>query len=478
MAYSLKSVVKGASIYSVGQIFIRAGAFLLLPLYTRFLSPSDYGMIGFLMMINQILSVILLFGFHAAQSRYLYQFKNNTTEIGIYLFSINSFLIVVSGISCVLLTFSGEKIFLLLKIQNIPFNKFGPLIIWTVFFNIMNQMVISYAMANKNYRKCITMEIILFCITNVLIIFFVAVQREYSIGYIKALLLSNILFFILFYPLYIKKFKFIFKLQFLNNTIIYGIPIVFHTLASTIHTSIDRGILESKVTIDSLGIYTIGYQIGMIMTVIITSINKSWQPNYFDLMSDSLENHTIEIHNIFNPWLAIISIICCIGMLFSREILYIMTPFNYHEAAFIVPFIIYGYFLEGFYFFFSSPLLFYNKTISFPVITTICATLNILLNIVFIPLWGIYGAAIATIISLGMQSILAYFIGIKYHNPHYNIIKILLTLFLTGIIGFSFVWRDIGILNFSFKFIALLFFITFNLFINKKYLFASYKKIT
>jgi len=137
MAYSLKSVFSGSSIFTVGQLLTSATAFLLIPVYTRFLTPEDFGIVGYLLVVSQFLGVVLMFGFHGAQTRFYYEYKENKEEIGKFLFSINIYLIIVAFICCLIFTLFGKSAYSLFihSKDDIPFYPFFPIVFWTAFFS-------------------------------------------------------------------------------------------------------------------------------------------------------------------------------------------------------------------------------------------------------------------------------------------------------------------------------------------------------
>lgn len=424
MAYSIKSVFKGASIYTFGQLLTKASGFFLIPLYTRFLTPEDYGIVGFLQVFSQIMATVLMFGFYGAQTRYFYEFKENTKKIGEFLFSINCYLIVILLPSCVLLSIWGKYPYKLLSIKNVDFYPYLPLIIWTVFFQILNQMLISYYLAAKEYKKCAFLQILQFLGTTSSVIFFVVYCQQGALGQIKGIFWGQVIFFVFFYWNYASKFIFKFSFHYVQICLAFGIPVVFHLLAAALHNSIDRIILEKYVTIDELGIYTLGYQLGMVMSVIVTSINGAWQPNYFELMSSDSSHKAYENRRMFALWISGISLICLIGILWAKEFLILLTPENFHAAAGVVPIILFGYLFLGIYYFAVSPLFQFKKTKNLPFLTGAAALLNIGLNLVFIPEYGIYGAAYTTVVSFLFQAGFVYMVGRKLFDPGYELGRI------------------------------------------------------
>jgi O-antigen/teichoic acid export membrane protein len=343
----------------------------------------------------------------------------------------------------------------------------------------MGQMVISYSLAAKDYKKCAFLQVFQFLVTTLSVIYFVVYLQQGALGQLKGLLAGQIIFFVIFYWSYVSKFVFSFSWQYVQVCLAFGLPIVFHLLAGAIHNSMDRVILEKYVSMGELGIYNLGYQLGMVMSVITTSINRAWQPNYFEFMSSSMEIEQKKFENrrMLALWVIGIGSICLIGMMWAKEFLILLTPENFHVAAGVVPIILFGYFFQGLYFFAVSPLFQFKKTKFLPFLTAVSALLNIILNFIFIPKYGIYGAAYATVLSFAFQSAFVYFVSKKLFYPEYEFFPI-----IVAILSFTFVLIFIDFLEINFlaemiKVIILMLFVAGMTYLYKDYSYNILNKI-
>jgi O-antigen/teichoic acid export membrane protein len=443
------------------------------------LSPEDYGIVGYLQVYSQVMATVLMFGFHGAQTRYFYEFKEDKEKIGRFLFSMNAYLFVVLLFICLSLSLGGRYLYHYFSIEGIPYHPYIPIIIWTVFFQIFNQMVTSYYLASKEYKKCAVLQILLFLGTTSAVIFFVVYREQGALGQLLGLLCGQILFFIFFYGPYARKFIYKFSWNSVKICLAFGIPIVFHLLAGVIHNSIDRVILEKYVSISELGIYTLGYQIGMIMSVITTSVNKAWQPNYFEFMSSHMlkEQKLFENRRMFAFWMIGVGSICLTGMLWAKEFLALLTPEKFHASSEVVPIILFGYLFQGLYFLAVSTLFQFKKTKFLPFITVSSAIVNICLNFIFIPKYGIYGAAYATVISFSFQAFVVYYVSKKLFNPKYEYIPIFVSISFLGFALICNKYLEISIINEFIKFSYLLCFMTTIIFLYKTYTYPVFSKL-
>ena len=168
------------------------------------------------------------------------------------------------------------------------------------------------------------------------------------------------------------------------NALAFGLPLVPHLLSAWALTFVDRIMLEHYVPLRDVGFYNLGYNLGMGMLVLVTSINQAYQPYYYGLMSSTPEPES-KILKIVSFYLAAVGLITLAGSLFAGELIRVLTPEKYQNAAVFVPPILFSYLLVGLYFFVGSPLFYFKRTKLLPIITGAAAVLNILLNYFLIP---------------------------------------------------------------------------------------------
>ena len=444
MAYSQRSVFKGASIYSAGQLLTRASTLLLIPLYTRFLTITDYGIIGYLEVIVQVLVAMLALGFYAAQSRYYYEAEREE-DMKTFLFSANLTLVLVGGPICAALTFWGEPLFALLGAEGIPFHPFVPMVLWTAFFQVLGQMVVTYHLAAKAYRNTALLQVAQFALVTGAVVYLVVFRKQGAVGKVAGTMWGHLLFFLIFYPAYLRRFRFSWRPDQVAWAVAFGLPLVMHILAAVIHQSIDRVILEQYITIEELGIYTLGYQAAMVMSVIVQSVNRAWSPNFYDLMRSDHPDKKGEVRRTWQVWLVGVGLVFLIGALWAREILRFLTPPSYHAASRIVPLVLFGYVLNGVYFFFVAPLFYFKRTRAIPVLTVTSALLNIGLNYALIPRYGSLGAAWATAASFTWLAAAAWFSGRRLFDPGWEFGRTLPVLLYLLAVGAAGLWEETGL---------------------------------
>jgi O-antigen/teichoic acid export membrane protein len=126
----LKPLVGQSIIYGIGNMLPAAVGFLLIPIYTRFLTPTDYGILSFASVVSSILTIFFVLGLHGAVVRFHYDFLENENEQRAYYGTIWLFITVVSLILTLLIDWQGVMLFSLIS-NEVPFQPYGRLAIWS-----------------------------------------------------------------------------------------------------------------------------------------------------------------------------------------------------------------------------------------------------------------------------------------------------------------------------------------------------------
>lgn len=211
------------------------------------------------------------------------------------------------------------------------------------------------------------------------------------------------------------------KLSFRKEYILFCLPIclplVFHGLSHIILAQSDRVMLQHLVDNEATGIYSFVIIFSGVLTAIWSALNNTWVPFYYD---DLKQNKLNKIKVKTDNYIFIYSIMAMVFILWAPEVIHIFVPESFWRAINLIPiFALSNYFV----FLYSFPVNFefYHKTTYSIAIGTVCAAaVNIILNYLFIPVWGLVGAAIATLCAhillfIFHEIIAAYHLPFQYH---------------------------------------------------------------
>ncbi len=274
-------------------------------------------------------------------------------------------------------------------------------------------------------------------------------------------LAASIFSFVALTPDIFKNLHFKVDKEILKKMIYFGLPYLPASISSTIVQVIDRPLVQAMTNTETLGIYSANYKLGIFMMLFVTMFNFAWQP--FFLTNAKEENAKQLFSKILTLFLLIASVIWIVLSLFVDE--FARWQFlpgrsiigkDFLSGLPIVPIILLGYLFNGLYYNFQVGLYIEEKTKYFPVVTGLGAIVNIGVNFLLIPIWGIMGAAIATLAAYIVMAVSLFLFSQKVYKIHYEyarIFKIIGLLFATCFLYYYLLY-NVG-LTITIKFILL-----------------------
>lgn len=413
---NIGKVFSHSVIYGLSNILSKSIAFVLIPIYTRFLSTSEFGILSIATVISTLLMNIYQFGQAGALQKFFYDFKKEDTKklIGTILI----FELIVVIILAVVFSIFGPILFGLF----LPGINFHPIILIVVWSAAFSTFAFFPQVLLRVEKKPISYSVLLisrFLLTNILIIFLVVFLKKGVIGALLGILISAAVFFVIYIYHALKRSILRIDVSKLKLTLLFGLPLIPHAMSGWILTFIDRFMIERISGLSQVGIYSLGYNLGLAMSIIVTSINLAWVPFFFETAKKRGEKAPKIFSKIIIYYTLVIITIALILSVFSKEIVVIFSTPAYYSASVVMPIIVVTYAVQGFYFIAVNALFLKSKTTFIAITTTVIAVTNILLNLYLIPKFGILGAAWATLLSFLFFYLVIYKLAQKYYYIHY-----------------------------------------------------------
>jgi len=218
----------------------------------------------------------------------------------------------------------------------------------------------------------------------------------------------------------------------------FGLPFLPAGIFSMILELSDRYILRYLTNIETVGLYNAGYKLGMLMMLVIMGFNMAWQP-YF-LKKEKKEREYIA--NVTTYVLSVLGFLWILILIWTDTL--VKLPFGdstffgeqYWASTKMISIIALAYIFHAIYLLQLPGVYLLEKSGLIAWIRGLGAISNITLNFLFIPKYGIVGAAGATCISFILMALVLYFINLKIFSIPYNWNKIGLITFAAGCIFF------------------------------------------
>ena len=416
---STKTLVKNSGIYSLIMLAQKGINFLLIPVLTIYLTPEDYGIVAVVTAINTFLNVFYLLGLHGSLNRFYYEYEKDLTMVKRLFSTIISFVLINSIIISAIILLARKWILypFLDEIDFFPYMVLG--MISTIFNPIFTiyQNSLQARQEGVKYGK----NNLFFFLTNLILLLVGVISLKLGPkGVLGALAITNIVFFLYTIFSFLKELTFKVDGKILKMCLNYSLPLVPHTISGVATALIDRIILNKMTTTAFVGVYTLGSNFGSIIFLITSGVNQAFVPWFNKKIKQN------DVKNIPKIASKLIIVYCLLALgvsFFSKEVISIVSPESYHSSWKVVPFIAFAFVYHGVYYFFAGALFYDikgkgNRII--PIATISTAIFNVVLNFSLIPLFGILGAAIATLLSklflsVSLSFLYKKFVPIRYH---------------------------------------------------------------
>ena len=413
-------MVRSLTLISFLSLINASVPFLLLPILTFQLSVGEFGELIILETFIALITPLIQFSIAGFSVEYFklseIDFKKYISNTLIVLLAalLLGFFIVFVLADFFVFYFSVNKSWLLL----LPF---------MVFNNVVVLMVVTYFQCSKQYKKYS-----LFLLgPNFLVLFFTLVFLFFlNLGW-QSKLYANLISFLAFSLISLavirKELGFSYdkcSIQGVKSNLSFTLPVIPHTVLAGLYFVADRLFISEMLGNSSVAIYAAGLQLAMIMSVIQNSISRAWSPYVLEYLKgpeDDYDLFKFKYKKLYGYMAFASFIVITIGVALASSLYFLIDyilPGDYSESKLVAVYLVAGFCFLGFYKIYTPILWFHKKVGSLSKVTAFVFLINVFLNFVLIPKYGIYGACYATIVSVVCQFIFSLFLVLRIVRQH------------------------------------------------------------
>jgi O-antigen/teichoic acid export membrane protein len=442
-----KILVKHSMVYGLGTVLNRVVAFILLPIYTQFLTPHDYGVKELVALTTEVIGILLATAISSSIYRFYFEYDSEKDRKQV----ISSAIITIGGIgACGVIAaslFSYKLSDLILDNSELYYLFLISFI--SMWFQSINAVAFDYLRAKQQSTRFIIFSVGKLILALSLNIYTVCILKIGVLGILLSTLISSVVVSgILLVPILIT-IGFHFSKDKIVAMLKYGLPLIPSQFGAFIVHLSDRFFIKAYCSISDAGIYSLGYRIGALPSNFISGpFNQTWMPRRFEMYKqDGAEK---VFGQIFTYFLALMFFAGLVVSISAKEILMIIADQGYWSAYKIVPIIVMATTIFSLHYHFNMGILIKKKTKILSYINLSNSALILCLNYFAIPKYGIYGAAYATLIAFIYKVSLTYYFSKKYYSVHFEfkrIFQLLVTTILLYIIlsfiSLGIIWLDL-----------------------------------
>ena len=430
LSADFRRIASGSVIYGLGSVLLRGLGFFLLPLYTRYLTPADYGVLAITTSVTAVLSVVYPLGLHGAVTRLYFE----TSEPGERRERVGVIWMTMLGLGLgmtLVLQVAGGWIFDRLFVD-VPFAPYGMLATWTAFASLLGFMPLMLLQIEERSRLYVAATGVTTLVTAAAIIWLVVANRLGATGYLIGTLVGAAVMGVPFLVMTWRSVHVVPRWDIMRSALRYGLPLVPHGLASWTLELSDRAILQRFVSLTQLGLYSLAYQFGTIMNILASAINNAWIPFVFRRVNEQ--------GDVAKPALARLATyfafaLVWIGLglsLLVEDAIALLTAPPFHAAARFAPWIIFGCMFQSLYFVPGNFILARGRTSRIALVTLVSGAVNVTLILLLAPQYGAIAAAWSTFAAYLLMLVLAWVFGQQAYTVPYEYVRLLRLVLVAG----------------------------------------------
>lgn len=381
----------------------------MLPIYTLYLSPEQFGKYSFVITLNSFFILLITLSLEHGLGKFYYKIKDESGDTDSFFSTVFCTVLVSSVvIPCLILL----VIFVAYSLQISDHDLMRSIAIGvfaTAFYPAYSLYgkIFQVKKESKNYSKLSFSYTFFLTSINVLFIIVLGYKTE---GLLLGLLITNVLFFIYSVNRFFNYYRLSFSFDILKDTFKYSLPLFPHSAASIISGTSDRMLIGYFLTMSSVGIYNVASQISNILNVLVMAFSLAYSPVFFEFINNNEKKKYLAEIAVIG-----VSLFSLVGLflgVFSQEIVSVMATKDYIDAYSYSEVLVFVSVLQGVYIFTAGPLL-VDSTKIYALVSIIASVINVILNIVLIPEFSVYGAVYATFVSKIFSVLLFTYFGWK-----------------------------------------------------------------
>lgn len=422
-------------IYGLGDMIVKAINFLLIPLYARHLAPDEYGVYSLVLTFQFILVVILGLGFSSAIFKVYNDVdsedeKNEVISTALIFLSGWGILAIAvfyfsSGFIAELIWSSTERAILL------------KLLFAAVFFDMFRLLALALLRAREQPVSYSIINIVNLLVLVGLNIWNVAIRQRGVQGILESLLTASILISISLGIILFRKIGFRFSVARLKALLNFGIPLVPSGVAAWGLSATSIYFIHHYWNETEVGYFGLGFRFGAILNMLLVRpFRTAWLPFMFSIQKEERANR---VYSLALTYFVLAGSFVFLGLsVLGREIVTLAATTKYLDGYHIIPYIALAYLFYGMYNTVDVGVLVTSRTKIYALVTICAAILQIGLNLILVPRFGISGAAVGMMLSYMALFIAMYFTSRHYYTIRYEwnrLLKIAIVTFLIYRVG-------------------------------------------
>jgi O-antigen/teichoic acid export membrane protein len=416
MFHIIKNLAKHSAIYGMGDLLSKSIAFLMIPIYTHYLSTEQYGTLELLELTSYVVGMLLALGISQSVVRYYYEYKDEESRNQVI--SVGLITIWVIAIAALVPLFLISGLLSQLVFKSPDYATLFNIVFVTLVVGLSNEIPMTLLRIKQKSVLYVIINLCRLILSLSLNILFIVYFKMGVWGILVSSLTASlsVALFMLFYT--VRGIKLTYSRPIARSLLTYSIPLVGSWIGAYVLNFGDRFFLQRLTTLSDVGVYSLAYKFGFMPNFLILGpFLQIWGPKRFELVN---EPDAKGIYSIVFTYFWFLQLFLSLGLsVMIKDVLSIVAGPEFQSAYLYVPIILASYMVYGAYQYSQFGVLLQKQTKFLGLAGIIAAVVNIAANFLLIPALGIWGAAIATFVSFFFLFVLVLVVSQRaYHIPY------------------------------------------------------------
>lgn len=393
IAYS--SIFKQSALYTIGAMAPPLVNIILLPVYTNYLTSTEYAIMTTIQALVGMLQIFLILSLKGAVTRFYFDNLEDRIRQRKVTGTLFTFVLIFSSIISAILIMLQQPIGELL-FNNIPIQPYFSFFVCLSLVNALMSLPLALYRAREKAGMFVFINFFKAFSVMGLTCYLIIIQNLGAAGALISQIIITTIIVVFTWISEKKYYEWNLNIEVLKKSLSFSLPLIPHAASGWIIMSSDRIILENFVSLNNLGSYALAAQVASVLTIFYQSLNNALAPRYIILMK---KNQSEKAKKLMRSFAIVIIATGILSIPIAMGGVKLIAAESFHGALVFIPYLLLGQIFKGIYHIPVANLFYTKKTKAIATSSSLAALVNLVVNFMLIPFIGVPGAIISTILA-------------------------------------------------------------------------------
>ncbi len=397
----LRELVRHTLIYGLGSVGASLVGFVLIPVYTRYLDPEEYGILALFLLLQAILSRFYDLGLTNSIGRFFFDYQEGSGPGGLdEMVSTAALFLLVHGLVLSLLLLLLSPWIADLLVGDPGSAPLARVLAFTLFFEALAIPALTLIRMEERSGLWVLISLLRVAGSLLLNLYLVVFAGMGVLGILLSSALVSVAVCLLTSIPRLWGTPLTFNPEVLRGLLAFGLPFLPVLLGILIIDLSDRYLLQWFRSTAEVGVYSVGYKFGQVVMLAVSAFSMGWAPLRYRIFERPDAPFLYRrICTLFSVAAALLLVALSV---FGQEVVWLATTPEYYAGARVIPFAGASYVLYGLHLIATTGMGVTKKTRGLPTAVILAAGVNLAGNFLLIPPYGMMGAALSTVVAYGV----------------------------------------------------------------------------